>query len=132
MPDVTHTMVSAVQWIGVSFLALIFLANALGVLDQSIPARELKRAGVPVAAARAMVWAGRVLQIVAVPCLFFASTRPYAAGALAMFLIGATLVAHEFWRTPADAPEERGRQLVNFLKNVAIVGGLCVAAGWRN
>lgn len=132
MPDLAQFISPAAPWLGLSLLALIFLANALGVLDQSIAAKELVRAGVPASAASVMVWMGRVLQLIAVPCLFVDQLRAFAAIALALFLIGATMAAHAFWKVPATSPVERGQQLVNFLKNVAIVGGLCLAAGWRN
>src|SRR5712692_7906416 len=45
-----------------------------------------------------------------------------AALFLALFLIPATLAAHDFWAY--HGPELQG-QLANFLKNVAMFGGLC-------
>jgi uncharacterized membrane protein YphA (DoxX/SURF4 family) len=130
MPHLAHILVAAAPWTGLSLLALIFMANALGVLDQSVAVRELAGAGVPGAAARVMARLGRLVQLVATPCLFFAAARPYAAVVLAGFLVVATLTAHAFWKTPRDIPGERDRQLANFLKNSAIVGGLLLAAGW--
>lgn len=129
MADLLHTFAAAAPWLGLSLLAAIFLANALGVVDQSVAVHELAATGVPNHAARWMVGAGRLAQLCAVPCLFFPSTRLFAAGVLIVFLIGATIAAHAFWKAPADA---RDRQLANFLKNVAIVGGLVLAAGWRD
>jgi putative oxidoreductase len=32
----------------------------------------------------------------------------------------ATLISHRFWTSP---PEERGMQMIQFAKNVAIIGG---------
>jgi len=51
--------------------------------------------------------------------------------ALVAFLIRATIIAHSFWSAP---PEECGVQIVNFLKNLAIVGGLLAvgALSWRS
>ena len=114
-------------WLGLGLLALIFLANALGVLDQSVAVRELAHAGSSPVAARMMVAGGRLLQLLATPCLFIDAARPIAALALAAFLIAATLTAHAFWK--ADAAS-RDRQLASFLKNAAIVGGLFLAASW--
>lgn len=114
-------------WLGLCLLALIFLANALGVLDQSVAVRELVHAGSSPAAARMMVAGGRVVQLLAALCLFIDTARPIAALVLAAFLIAATLTAHAFWK--ADAAS-RDRQLANFLKNAAIVGGLFLAASW--
>jgi putative oxidoreductase len=43
-----------------------------------------------------------------------------AAGALAVFLVGATPTMHDFW----NAPEEQYQnEFNNFLKNVALLGG---------
>ena len=117
-------------WIGLALLSLIFLANALGVIDQERAVRELANAGLPRALAlraRGMIGAGRRFQLVAVPALFFGTTRAIAALALSGFLALATVAAHGFWRAK---PDERGPQLANFLKNVAVIGGLFVAAGW--
>jgi putative oxidoreductase len=122
------TLTAVVPWAGLALLGLIFVANALGVLDQSVAVRELAATGLPEPAARVMVTLGRVLQLLATPCLFVVAARPYAAVALALFLIGATLTAHAFWRSPTS---QRDRQLANFLKNAAMVGGLLLAAGWR-
>jgi uncharacterized membrane protein YphA (DoxX/SURF4 family) len=118
--------------IGLWLLSLVFLANALGIVDQARAVRELGEAGLPdwlVRRAAALVGAGRLLQLAAAPALFFGATRPFAAQALAGFLVPATLTAHAFWRA---APIERSAQVANFLKNVALIGGLVLAAGWRN
>lgn len=127
MSELSQMFTSVAPWLGLSLLALIFLANALGVLDQSVAVRELTATGVREPMARTMVGLGRFMQLVATPCLFFQTTRLVAALALAVFLIGATHVAHAFWKA---TPTDRDRQLAHFLKNVSIVGGLLLAAGW--
>lgn len=118
-------------WIGLLLLSLIFLANAFGIVDQTRAVHELATAGLPSGLARragTLVGVGRLLQLAAVPALFFSETRLLAALALSGFLALATLAAHPFWRA---TPAERGPQLANFLKNAALIGGLLVAAGWR-
>jgi putative oxidoreductase len=54
-------------------------------------------------------------------------TRP-AAVLVAGFTVAATLIAHRFWDYPA---EQQAMQTIQFMKNLAIVGGLLgvVAAG---
>ena len=54
-------------------------------------------------------------------------TRP-AAILVAGFTIAATLIAHRFWDVPT---EQQAMQTIQFMKNLAIVGGLLgvVAAG---
>lgn len=127
MSEVAQMIATAAPWLGLSLIAPIFLANAIGMLDQSVAVRELSAIGVDQPLARAMVGLGRLVQLVATPCLFFQTTRLVAALLLAVFLLGATYTAHRFWKA---APVDRDRQLANFLKNVAIVGGLLLAAGW--
>lgn len=118
-------------WLGLALLSLIFLANALGWIDQTRAARELAEAGLPrwlMPSPELAVGGGRLLQLLAAPALLVPAARPFAALALAGFLALATLTAHAFWRAE---PAERGAQLANFLKNVSLIGGLLVAAGWR-
>src|SRR5437660_3402607 len=49
----------------------------------------------------------------------------YATLVIALWLIPVTLVFHHFWGIPAEQQQD---QMVNFLKNVAIMGGLLVLA----
>jgi putative oxidoreductase len=55
--------------------------------------------------------------------------RRTAAMALLSFMIIATIVIHGFWRYPAG---EQQVQLLQFLKNVAIIGGLVLVAARRD
>lgn len=49
-----------------------------------------------------------------------------SALALAATLVPTTLAGHRFWE--ADDPGDRAQQLVHFLKNVSMLGGLMIAA----
>ena len=49
----------------------------------------------------------------------------YAALVIALWLVPVTLVFHNFWGVPAAQQQE---QMINFLKNLAIIGGLLVTA----
>jgi len=49
----------------------------------------------------------------------------YAALVIFLWLIPVTLVYHHFWGIPEAAKED---QMINFLKNVAIMGGLLILA----
>jgi putative oxidoreductase len=42
-----------------------------------------------------------------------------------VWLVPVTLVFHNFWAVPAAQQQD---QMINFLKNVAIIGGLLVTA----
>ncbi len=50
-----------------------------------------------------------------------------AALALAGSLVPTTLAGHRFWEV--DDPQERAGQRMHFMKNLAMLGGLLVAAG---
>ncbi|MEU0598432.1 DoxX family membrane protein [Streptomyces sp. NPDC006393] len=49
-----------------------------------------------------------------------------SALALAATLVPTTLAGHRFWE--ADDPAERSQQLIHFLKNLSMLGGLLIAA----
>jgi putative oxidoreductase len=51
--------------------------------------------------------------------------------ALVGFLIPATIIAHGFWSAPSEV---YGAQLVNFLKNLSMIGGLLAVGAlyWRS
>jgi putative oxidoreductase len=109
------------ECIGRVTLALIFLCNAVGVVDQTRAAHELAAHGAPAALVPTLIMAGRALQLVAGIALVIGWHERLAALCLALFLIPATLAAHDFWAY--HSPELQG-QLANFLKNVAMFGGL--------
>jgi putative oxidoreductase len=102
-------------------LALIFLLNAVGVIDQAKPAQELTERGVPAPAVPLLMWAGRVLQCAAGLALLSGVWQRVAALALIAFLVPATVMAHPFW---LDHTSARRLQLMNFMKNLAMIGGL--------
>jgi len=113
------------QWIGRAALALIFLFNAFGLVGQTRAANELAAHGAPAALVPTLMLTGRALQLVAGIALVVGWHERLAALLLAGFLIPATVTAHDFWAY--HGPELQG-QLVNFLKNVAMFGGLCSVA----
>jgi len=103
-------------------VSIVFLLNALGIVDQAIPAKEMAERGAPEALVPLFMFFGRSVELVAGVALAFGVLPRLAALALLAFLIPATLVSHSFWLatgTPAFQP-----QLINFSKNLAICGGL--------
>jgi len=52
----------------------------------------------------------------------------WVAPVMALFTLATALTAHQFWSAP---PEQFDGQLYNFLKNIAIAGGLLLVAAWR-
>lgn len=106
-------------------MAAIFLVNGFGIIDQSLATHEMIARGVPANLAPALILAGRAVQIFAGLGLAFGQYRRICAVALILFLIPATLIAHSFWLSPSQL---FSIQLVNFLKNLSMIGGLLLIA----
>jgi putative oxidoreductase len=104
-----------------ALIALIFLLNGFGVIDQSRAAQEMVEHGAPQQLAQLLVMAGRIAQILAGLALLVGFRERWAASILFLFLVPATLIAHNFW---ASSGAQFQAQLVNFSKNLAILGGL--------
>jgi putative oxidoreductase len=77
-------------------IAIVFVLNAIGVIDQTIPAKEMMEHGVPAAIAPWFMLAGRTLEFIAGFALVLGVFPRAAALALLAFLIPAMLVSHSF------------------------------------
>jgi putative oxidoreductase len=113
--------------LGRVLMSVVFILNALGIIDQSIPAHEMVERGAPPSLVPAMMLAGRAVELLAGLGLIWGVFPNLAALALFAFLVPATLISHSFWLS-AGTPAFMG-QLINFSKNVAIWGGLLFIAG---
>jgi len=109
-------------WLARVLVAMVFIHNAIGVIDQTIPAREMAERGLPAAIVPLSMLVGRTVEFIAGVALILGVFPRFAALALLAFLIPATLVSHSFWLS-AGTPAFMG-QLINFSKNTAICGGL--------
>lgn len=108
-------------------LGAIFLWSGYGKLTAlSGFTAGMEAAGVPMAGVTAPLGAA-VEFLGGLAIILGAWTRLAALGVIA-FTIVATLIAHRFW---AVAPEQAQMQTIQFMKNLAIVGGLfaLVSAG---
>ncbi|MDH6233027.1 putative oxidoreductase [Mesorhizobium soli] len=76
-------------------------------------------------AAAVLLAAGSAVEVTAGLCLAADVARPYAALALIVFTIAASLMALNFWRY--SGPERQGLRSA-FTINIAVVGGLIIAA----
>jgi putative oxidoreductase len=108
-------------------ISVVFVLNGLGIIDQTIPAKELMERGVPVSLVPVMMLAARVLELAAGFGLALGVFPRLMALALFAFLVPATFISHSFWLV-AGTPAFQG-QLINFSKNMAILGGLLFIAG---
>ena len=103
-------------------ISMVFLLNALGVIDQNVPAREMMERGAPSALVPVMMLAGRSVELVAGMVPILGIVPRLAAHALFAFLVPATLVSHSSWLS-AGTLAFMG-QLVTFSKNLAILNRL--------
>ena len=104
-------------------ISMVFLLNALGVIDQAEAARELAARGAPSNLVPFLMLVGRSVELIGGLALAFGIFQRVAAVALIVFLVAATFVGHAFWLAAPGTPLFVG-QLINFLKNLAIMGGL--------
>ena len=107
-------------------MAAAFVLNGFGVIDQTIPAKELMERGAPASLIPLMMLAGRALEIAAGFALALGISPRLSALALLAFLVPATFVSHSIWLA-TGTPAFQG-QLINFSKNMAIWGGLLFIA----
>jgi uncharacterized membrane protein YphA (DoxX/SURF4 family) len=92
-------------------IAIVFILNATGVIDQTIPAKEVTERGVPSVIVLSFMVAGQALELVAGFALAFSFFPRLASLALVPFLIPATLVLRSFLLsagTPADRGNKKG------------------------
>src|SRR5215813_7416157 len=79
----------------------------------------LKNLGAP--APEVSSWIGALVEFVIGAALILGVGTRYAALLCALFLIVATALAHRYWEYPAT---QVGAQYSNFLKNLAVFGGV--------
>jgi putative oxidoreductase len=103
-------------------VAMIFMMNALNIIGQTLAVHEMAAHGVPASLIPALIMAARTLQLIAGLGLILGIYPRISALALLLFLIPATLMAHEFWL--AFGTSLYPVQLINFFKNVCMAGGL--------
>ncbi len=106
-------------------LSLIFIGAGLSkIADFSATAAMMAAKGLP--AVPLLLTLAIALEVGGgLAVLSGAGARP-AALALALFLVPATILFHGFWAV--EGPEHAVQQ-INFMKNLAIIGGLLVLAG---
>ena len=117
-------MIELLRQLGLVLLGGVFFwAGTEHFLRFRAIAASLAERGFP--APRLLLAAGSVLEIVAGFCLATGIGTAYAAAALALFTIAASIMTLNFWRYTDD---DREALRTGFTINVAVLGGLIVAA----
>ena len=103
-----------------AFLATIFILSGMGKFAQwDATAQYMTAQGMPLV--YFFLLAAGLLEITAGVLLLIGYRTRVAATVLTLFLIPVTLIFHDFWNLQGP---ERQMQMINFLKNLAIMGGL--------
>jgi uncharacterized membrane protein YphA (DoxX/SURF4 family) len=97
-------------------------AEWFGIINRAVAAEELIEHGAPASVAPLLMVIARTIEIFAGFSLAFGVYPRLAAVAMLAFLFPATLTAHGFWQVAGTAAFTP--QLLNFFKNVAMMGGL--------
>lgn len=101
-------------------LAALFLWSGYGKLFNIAGTVGFMRAhGMPMP--EVLVWIALLVELVGGALLALGYRLRWAALALIAFTLVATLVFHAYWTLP---PGQATGQQVNFMKNIAIIGGL--------
>src|SRR5262245_2497131 len=106
--------------VGRIFLAAIFvLSGVMKLVDPSGAIGHMSSQGIPYA--HVLLYFAALAEVVGGLWLMFGFLTRIAALGLAIYLIPVTLIFHAFWAVP---PEQVAMQSANFMKNLAIIGGM--------
>jgi len=111
-------------------MSIVFLLNGFGIINQTVAAKELIEHGAPASVVPFLMLIARTIEIVAGFSLALGIYPRLAAVAILAFLFPATLTAHAFWQVSGTAGFTL--QLLNFSKNIAMMGGLLFIAATRS
>jgi putative oxidoreductase len=111
------------QGLGRVALATIFILSGLGKLAAwRGTAAYAASKGVP----EALLAIATAFELLGGVSVLLGFRARWGALALLIFLVPVTLVFHNFWAAP---PPQQQLEMVNFLKNLAIAGGLLIVFG---
>jgi putative oxidoreductase len=106
-----------------SMLSGIFIYSGYGMLNDAERYAKVASKALPMLPEEPMLARAHGITMVAAGSLLALGIFPkLAARVLALTLITNTYVGHPFWK--AEKPEDRRPQLIHFLKNVGLFGGL--------
>jgi putative oxidoreductase len=110
--------------LGRALLSAIFILSGLGKLPHfNDVAGMMAQKGIPLAGLALAITL--LIEIGGGLMILTGFKARYAALVIALWLVPVTLVFHHFWGIPEAAKQD---QIVNLLKNVAIMGGLLILA----
>ena len=128
-PSLSHTDNIAATWsdflllVGRVFLGWLFLASGYGKFGSIAGiAAYFTSLGMPLPQLGA--WFAAIVEIVLGAALILGLATRYAALASFLWVLVTTAIAHRYWTYPAA---QQAGQYINWLKNVALMGGTLYA-----
>ncbi|HEX3439960.1 MAG TPA: DoxX family protein [Pseudolabrys sp.] len=124
-PTLSHTDSIAASWtdtlllVGRILLGWIFLTSGFGKLA-SIAGTTAYFAARGLEPASFWAWFGGLYEFAIGALLILGVATRYAALATILWVVMATIIAHRYWTYPV---EQQSAQYINFMKNLAIIGG---------
>jgi putative oxidoreductase len=106
-------------WWGRVFLAWLFLASGYGKLGNIVGTAGYF-ISLGMSPPEFWAWFAAVAELVLGAALILGIATRYAAIASFVWVLVATAIAHRYWTYPAEA---QAGQYINWLKNIAIMGG---------
>jgi len=128
-PSLSRTDNIAATWsdflllVGRVFLAWLFLASGYGKLG-SIPGTTAYFTNLGMTPAELWAWFAGIVEVILGVALILGFGTRYAAIASFVWVLVATAIAHRYWTYPAA---QQAAQYINWLKNIAIMGGTLYA-----
>src|SRR5215467_754435 len=128
-PSLSRTDNIAATWsdflllVGRVFLAWLFLASGYGKLG-SIPGTTAYFTNLGMTPAELWAWFAGIVEVILGVALILGFGTRYAAIASFVWVLVATAIAHRYWTYPAA---QQAAQYINWLKNIAIMGGTVYA-----
>ena len=119
-------MIRLTTLLGRVLLAAIFLVSGSGkLMDPAGTSAYMASKGIPMATF--LMWGSLSFELLGALSLILGFRARIGALLLILFLIPTTLIFHNFWGL---AGNERMLQMLNFLKNAAIMGGLLLVCAY--
>jgi len=112
--------------LGRVLLCLLFLMSGLTFHFTSDAVQYAEAHGVP--AASLLVPLSGVIAIVGALSIMLGYRAKWGAWLLVIFLIPVTFMMHNFWAI--DDPMQRQMQMIMFMKNLGLLGGVLLVAYW--
>jgi putative oxidoreductase len=123
LPEVERTMnpnVGLTTLLGRIFLVVLYLISGFGKIMEPVTTKgAIASTGLPMVPVLYVL--AIIFELVGGLSILFGIKARWGATMLIIFTVAASVLFHNFWASP---PAEMQMQLINFLKNFSIIGGL--------